>query len=101
MGSRLDLQDILIAAIPSGKVYFQPPASKMLSYPCIVFARDDIDVKKANDKTYNHTVGYLVTYIDQDPDLEIVDKLLQLPMCKYERQFKKDNLNHDIFKIYY
>lgn len=101
MGSRLSLHTILLNILASENVYFQPPASKALHYPCIVYQRSSVDVKKANNQTYNYTVEYMLTYIDQNPDGLILEKLLALPMCGFDRNFKKDNLNHDIFNIYY
>ena len=101
MGSRLELHDVLLSILASDNVYFQPPASLKMLYPCIVYNRSSIDIKKADNMNYKYTLGYTVTYIDPNPDGLIVEKLLSLPMCSYSTNFKKDNLNHDVFNIYY
>jgi hypothetical protein len=42
-----------------------------------------------------------VTVIDQDPDSEIPDKVAQLPMTTFDRWFAANNLNHDVFDVYF
>jgi hypothetical protein len=39
--------------------------------------------------------------IARDPDTDIPDKFLQLPMCVLSRTFVADNLNHYVFSLYY
>ena len=46
------------------------------------------------------SISYQVTLISRDPDEETRDKIAMLPMCRYERQFKTEDMNHDIFRIY-
>lgn len=101
MGRRLDLQTLLESLNPTGKVYFQPPAGVKMVYPAIVYQRDYREVQHANNLPYIQTKRYQVTVIDRDPDSDIPDKIGQLPLCSYERFFVADNLNHDIFDLYF
>lgn len=101
MGTRLDLQSMLEKILGSRNVYYQPPESIKLQYPAIVYSRSDIYNTFANDKSYRQTKAYELTVIDKDPDSKIVDKIAALPMCRYDRHFTSDNLNHDIFTLYY
>lgn len=101
MNRREELHEILCEALGSRNVYFQPPESIKMKYPAIVYSRDDIDNSFANDSVYMQSLAYSVTVIDSDPDSEIVDKISKLPRCQYDRHYKADNLNHDIFTIYY
>lgn len=101
MSSRTDLQTELEELLGSKNVYFQPPSSTRMKYPAIVFERSGIDNDFANNTVYNQSFSYSVTVIDQDPDSEIVKKVSQLPKCRWTRHFKKDNLNHDVFTLYY
>jgi hypothetical protein len=55
----------------------------------------------ANDKPYLHRIRYEITVIDNNPDSEIPAKIGTLPMSSFERHYTKDNLNHDIYNIYY
>lgn len=70
-------------------------------YPAIVYSREHIEAIYADDNIYNFHRSYQVTVIDKDPDSEIVDKMLKLPMCRHDSNFTADNLNHDTFTIYY
>lgn len=101
MGQRLLLQSLLTEILGSNNVYFQPPSNLQMQYPCIVYERDNVSTKFANDKPYLHTKRYQVTVIDRNPDSEIPDKVGTLPMCSFTRHFAADNLNHDIFNLYY
>lgn len=101
MGQRLDLQALLEDLLESGNVYFQPPANVVLAYPAIVYQRDDMDLKHANDHPYSVVQRYQLTYIDRNPDSGIPKKLAALPMCVYSRFFVADNLNHDVFTLYF
>ena len=101
MGSRLDLQNLLEFVLGSRNVYYQPPESVKIKYPAIIYRRNDIDNNFADDIVYvqNHT--YQIIVIDADPDSEIVDRVSKLPMCRYDRHYTSDNLNHDIFILNY
>lgn len=72
-----------------------------MKYPCIVYARTDIDVKTANNHPYMVTKQYTITVIDSDPDSLIPDNIALLPQCKFVTHFTKDNLNHDVYTINY
>lgn len=99
MGQRLELHQILLAM--TSNVYFQPPTNVRLQYPCIVYHRDFADTKFADDEPYNYTKRYQITIIDQDPDSEIPDKVAALPMSLFNRFFTADDLNHDVFNVYF
>ncbi len=101
MSNRTELQTLLENLLGSRNVYFQPPESIKLAYPCIVYKLDKADSTFANDKPYSNSKRYSVTLIDKNPDNVFVDKLLKLPMCSFDRTFSADNLNHYNFNIYY
>lgn len=101
MAPRLELQALLVSLLGSNNVYFQPPPSLNMSYPCIVYKRDYQDSDFANNKPYKHKKRYLVTVIDRDPDSDIPDKVRELPMCVYDRFYTADNLNHDVFNLFF
>ena len=101
MGQRLDFQSLLEDILGVGNVYFQPPANVQMQYPCIVYKRDNIDTQFAGNNPYRHTKKYQVTIIDRNPDSLIPDKVADLPMCTHNRFFTADNLNHDVFNIYF
>ena len=99
--SRLELQALLEQLLGSRNVYFQPPSTIRMSYPCIVYSRESIDTRFANDLPYDHDIRYQVTVIDRNPDSDIPDKIGQLPMSLFDRHYVADNLNHDVYNLYF
>ena len=99
MGRRAELHTMLKLITP--KVYFQPPANVQLEYPCLVYHRDDIQVAHADNAPYRRTTRYMLTVIDRNPDSEIVEDISALPLCNYNRSYAVDNLNHDVFILYF
>lgn len=85
----------------SENVYFQPPSSVLMNYPAIVYERSSADMRHADNALYLHKCRYTVTVIDADPDSPIPRMVAALPMCRSDRHFYTDNLNHDTFEIYY
>jgi len=101
MGQRLELQSLLTNILGTNHVYFQPPPSVQLVYPCIVYNRDYELSNFADDRPYKTRRRYQVTVIDRNPDSEIPAKVAELPLCVYERFFTADNLNHDVYKLFF
>jgi len=101
MGQRLDLHALLIDVSEIDNVYFQPPPSVLMQYPCIVYKRDYELVNHADDLVYKRRKRYMVTVIDRNPDSGIPDKIAELPMCTYDRFYTADNLNHDVYKLFF
>lgn len=101
MASRPNLQIFLEELLGSRNVYFQPPASVSMNYPAIVYSRKPIENKHANNLVYKQDTAYELTVIDEYPDSEIVKKISKLPKCRHDSHFTSDNLNHDVFTLYY
>ena len=101
MDPRLQLQALLEGLLQSSNVYFQPPANVQMKYPCIVYQRATMDTKFADNKPYSRAKRYQVTVIDRNPDSDIPDKVASLPLCVHNRFYTANNLNHDVFNLYY
>ena len=101
MGSRLELQNLLESILGSRNVYYQPPESIKIKYPAIIYSRNNIDNNFADDIVYMQNHTYQIIVIDANPDSEIVNKIFKLPMCRYNRHYTSDNLNHDVFILNY
>lgn len=101
MDKRLELHQILVDLVEPYKVYFQPPASIMLEYPCIIYNLEDIAIDYADSIKYGKTTAYTVTVICQNPDFDIPNKLLALDYCRFDRHFISENLNHFVFNLFY
>lgn len=96
---RSELQTIL-EGLGAVKVYFQPPTNGII-YPCIIYERDGMDIKHANNSPYYNTKRYMITIIDRNPDSVIPDKVAALPLCAFNRFYTADNLNHDVYNLYF
>ena len=101
MGSRIDLQTLLETLLGSENVYYDPPTSLAMKYPAIRYSKSDIDTVYANNSTYKSTKRYEIIVIDKKADNPVIEKLLNLPYCSFDRHYKSDNLNHDVLILYY
>ena len=101
MGSRANLQILLETILGKRNVYYQPPESLKINYPAIIYARENIKNAFADDNVYKQSHSYQIIVIDEDPDSIIVDKISKLPMCRFNRHYVSDNLNHDVFIVNY
>ena len=59
------------------------------------------DVDFADNINYRYYIQYDVMVIDKNPDSEILSKIAALPLCKHNRHYTLNNLNHDVFTLYY
>ena len=102
MGRRLKLHEELQVILKNGKVYFQPPASVKMSYPCIRYKKDTPYVNYAGDNFYNSIERYEITVIDPDPDSNIANEIRShFKTCAIARTYTSDNLNHTVLTLYY
>lgn len=96
---RLQLHRLLTSMV--GHVYFQPPETIKLTYPCIVYDLSQIEKRHADNINYLSRRVYELTYITNDPDNTVVDELLELKGCTFDRYFNADNMHHYTFRLYY
>lgn len=95
------MQSKLEELLGSENVYYQPPENIKLSYPAIVYSKKRIEKKPANNTGYLFSYSYELIVIDKKPDNPVIEKLLALPYCSYDRPYKANNLNHDVLTIYF
>lgn len=99
---RNEVGDLVLGADIAERVYFQPPETVKLRYPCIIYELSGIDTRKANNNLYNAKKRYSLTLITRDPDTGYPDLILKsLKYCRLTRSFQMDNLNHYVFELYY
>lgn len=101
MATRLDLQRRFENILESKNVYYQPPESIKLKYPCIIYSLSDIYARNADDMHYSMQKAYTVTVISRDPDNTIAESILRFPRTRFDRRYVVDNLYHDILTLYY
>ncbi len=101
MAPRLELQELLVSLLGSSHVYFQPPATMHMQYPCIIYERDSVNTRYADNKPYKNKKRYQVTVVDPNPDSDIPDKIAALPLSSFDRFYAADNLNHDVYNLFF
>lgn len=101
METRIELHESLKQILGSESVYFQPPESVKMVYPCIVYGLENVKITHANDKPYLGMKCYNITIIDKDPDSEIPDRFLAMPFSSFVRVYTAHNLNHWVFTLYF
>lgn len=99
---RIDLHEKLAEILGNRNVYFQPPENRKIHYPGILYERSKIDQIYANDKTYLGRKKYTLILVYEDPDSELPDKLLSgFSYIQHDRAYQADNLNHDVYELYW
>jgi hypothetical protein len=102
MASRLDLQSELETILGNRNVYFNPPASVHMRYPCIRYSRSGVVAQHADNRMYKSTNRYEITVIDPDPDSVLPDTILtHFRMCQFDRMYIADDLCHSVLTLYY
>jgi hypothetical protein len=101
MATRLELQSLLEGLHPGVSVYFQPPPNVTMHYPAIIYNRDYLAAEFADNAPYASKVRYQITVIAQDPDSPVPDLVASLPLMRYVRHYTTENLNHDIYDVYF
>lgn len=99
--NRLKLHSKLIDILGSNNVYYQPPANVRMNYPAIVYKRKNTDPIKADNITYLPRLSYTITVISTDPDIDAVERLINMPYTKYTNSYVSENLYHYIFNTYF
>ena len=101
MSRRVELQTILENLLGSENVYFQPPENLKMKYDCIRYSRSNFKPIFADNIPYYLHDCYQVIAIYKNPDSDLPKKIAMLPMCAHVRAYTADNLNHDVFILYY
>ena len=99
--SRVELDRILRSTLGTSNVYFDPPESFKLKYPCIVYSLGSHYEVFADDKRFINMKRYTLTYITQNADDPMVDTLEQLRYCHLSRPYVADGLFHYAYDIYF
>lgn len=101
MASRLELQSKLEELLGSRNVYYNPPETVKMSYPAIRYSKKKIDTRYANNAIYSKMNCYEIIVISNRADDPVIEKIMELPYCSFDRPYTSNNLNHDVFTLYY
>lgn len=97
--TRVELDRILRTILGSPNVYFNPPESFKLKYPCIVYKFENNSDSYADNKRYFRTKRYTLFYITKDADDPMVDAIDDLQFCRLSRSYSSDGLYHTAYDI--
>lgn len=95
------MQTKLEELLESRNVYYQPPESIKMEYDAIRYSKKDIRGMFANNALYSKMDCYEIIVIARKPDHPVIEKLLRLPYCSFDRHYVSNNLNHDVLTIYH
>lgn len=102
MGTRLELSRELKKILGSDEVYYQRPHNRMMSYPAIVYKKENIYANYADDKTYLTQTQYEIMVMDTDPDSDIAERILgHFPYARANRRYEQDSIYHDVVIVYF
>lgn len=99
--SRQNLQTKLEELLGTRNVYYQPPASTKMNYTAIRFSIKNMDIRYANNSIYSKMNCYELIVIARRPEDPVIEKIMALPYCSFDRHYDSDNLSHDVFTLYY
>ena len=91
------LEEIQTAANETPHVYFEPPETVKMSYPCFVYHFTGYNNLGANDGKYLKSEEYAVRYITKKADPLIPKALVDLPHVSFDRHYVAENLHHFMF----
>lgn len=98
--TRIELQEALEDFLGSRNVYYQPPESIKLKYPCILYDKSRVQQVYADNVTYLKHKNYELTLIYRDADSTLPDDILDyFQGISFDRSYKADNLYHETYTI--
>lgn len=101
---RLLLDEKIRRILGSTNVYFEPPASLIMKYPCVRYKRSNIDVVFADNKAYLGHNRYEIIVIFKDADDDLPGKFLYNDeglVLNVERTYIADGLHHYVFTTHF
>lgn len=97
---RKQLQRELESLTPN--VYFQPPATIKMIYPCVVYHLVTHETTYANDDRYSDRLQCNLTVIDRSPDSELLYSVLnKFKYCTLTSTAVVDNINNFYLRLYF
>ncbi len=104
--TRAELQSALKDILGSGNVYYEPPETVKLKYPCIIYNLARMHNRSAdNYGPFIRYDSYTVMYITSETmttrgEDSVLEKLMALRGCVFDRTYVADRLHHYVFTVY-
>lgn len=99
-----ELRDKLYLVNNTKNVYYDPPESIRMEYPCFRFELNNIDVRHADNYAYARKPRWSVTYITRDVEEieEVSRQMLDIfQYCNFDTSYRADNLQHSVYNLYF
>lgn len=81
-------------------VHYTTDKNIAMKFPCLIYHRVTIKDRYALNRKYTSDLAYDITVITEDPDSDLISKVLELPYTEHDRRYVSDNLYHDVIRIY-
>lgn len=96
------LKEVLKSYLGNDNVYYQPPETVKLRYPCIIISRNGANTFSADDMNYIIRMRYTLTYVSRTFDDPVAAGILELlPSISLDRSYTADNLYHTVYSVFY
>lgn len=98
---RIKFHNKLKEVLGNNNVYYNPPSTTKLQYPCIIYNLNDIRTNKANNNVYLLDHVYQVTLIGTKVTDDTKDKILtEIPYSNFNRSYINNGLYHYVYTIF-
>ena len=96
--NRLELHEFLSGVMSAcgeePHLYFQPPETVKLEYPCIIYRLATMTSDYADDDPYRIRIAFDITYITRSPTSNVPSSLVKAHKFAFDRYYVSDNLHH-------
>lgn len=82
-------------------VYYEPPSSIQMSYPCIVYHYTNDRDDYADNKRYFANKQYTVTVMDPDEDSLLAERVKDIPYCSLASRYSTEGLTYWVYTLYF
>jgi len=96
-----DVRTTLMNVTGATNVYYQPPPTLKMQYPCIIFEKSDEQFKHADNSVFNRMIEYQAKVVYSDPDCPIIEQMSKVRYCRFDRHYKADGMYHDVYSLYF
>lgn len=102
MARRTKLIREIKQVIDSSNVYFQPPESLKLNFPCVICSYDNVESAYADNLSYQRFKHYRLLVVDKNPDSKLPDLIMDhFSYTSPGRPYISDGLYHFPIILHY
>jgi len=94
--TRLTLHQTLVDILGSNNVYYNPPETLQMKFPCIVYNLDYIEDMHADNSKYIDWTTYKIYVVSKKVDHPAIRQILNIPMTRFSTRYVRDGLYHDV-----